>query len=317
MENTNKFVTNDIYDVVIIGSGAAGLTAVIYAQRSMLKCVVIEKEPMSGGQILTTEEVDNYPGLPAINGFDMSQKFREHAEKLGATFIQDEVIDINTTENIKKINCKKNTLNTKTIIIATGAVYRILDVKGEKELYGKGVSYCATCDGAFYKGETVAVIGGGDVALEDAIFLSRHCKKVYLIHRRDELRGVKVLQEKVFELDNVELVWDTVVDEIIGDKGVQGINITNVKTKKSSKMDVTGVFVAVGMIPSSTIFKNNVELDSANYIVALEDGKTSASGVFVAGDVRTKALRQISTAVGDGANCITSVEKYLSMEFVD
>ena len=301
----------NIYDVVIIGSGPSGLVAAIYAERAKLKTITIEKQYMSGGQVLNTYEVDNYPGLPEINGFDMGQKFRQHAEKLGSQFIKDEVLELEIMDDIKKVHCKKNEFLTKTVIIATGAQHRLLEVKGEKEFYGKGVSYCATCDGAFYKERTVAVIGGGDVALEDAIFLSRICKKVYLIHRRDEFRGVKILQEKVFSISNIEVIWDTVVDEIYGENEVQGINVSNVKNNEKKEIEVDGIFVAIGIVPNSHIFEKHLQLDDGNYIVATEDCKTSVEGVFVAGDVRTKALRQIVTAVSDGANAITSIEKYL------
>ncbi len=305
----------NIYDVVIIGSGPSGLAAAIYAERAKLKTITIEKQYMSGGQVLNTYEVDNYPGLPEINGFDMGQKFRQHAEKLGSQFIKDEVLELEIMDDIKKVHCKKNEFLTRTVIIATGANHRMLEVKGEKELYGKGVSYCATCDGAFYKEKTVAVVGGGDVALEDAIFLSRLCKKVYLIHRRDEFRGVKILQEKVFSISNIEVIWDSVVDEICGDNEVKAINISNVKTNEKKTLDVDGVFVAIGIVPNSHIFEKHLKLDDGNYIIATEDCKTSVEGVFVAGDVRTKALRQIVTAVSDGANAITSVEKYLATKF--
>lgn len=306
---------NDIYDVVIIGSGPSGLAAAIYAERAKLKTITIEKQYMSGGQILNTYEVDNYPGLPEINGFDMGQKFRQHAEKLGSQFVKDEVLELEIMDKVKKVHCKKNEFLTKTVIIATGAQHRLLEIKGEKELYGKGVSYCATCDGAFYKDKIVAVVGGGDVALEDAIFLSRLCKKVYLIHRRDEFRGVKILQEKVFSIDNIEIIWDTVVDEICGENEVSSINVSNVKTNEKKSLDVDGVFVAIGIIPNSHIFEKHLQLDDGNYIIATEDCKTSVEGVFVAGDVRTKALRQIVTAVSDGANAITSIEKYLATKF--
>lgn len=306
---------NDIYDVVIIGSGPSGLAAAIYAERAKLKTITIEKQYMSGGQILNTYEVDNYPGLPEINGFDMGQKFRQHAEKLGSQFVKDEVLELEIMDKVKKVHCNKNEFLTKTVIIATGAQHRLLEVKGEKELYGKGVSYCATCDGAFYKDKIVAVVGGGDVALEDAIFLSRLCKKVYLIHRRDEFRGVKILQEKVFSIDNIEIIWDTIVDEICGENEVSSISVSNVKTNEKKSLDVDGVFVAIGIIPNSHIFEKHLQLDDGNYIVATEDCRTSVEGVFVAGDVRTKALRQIVTAVSDGANAITSIEKYLATKF--
>lgn len=306
---------DEIYDVVIIGSGPSGISAAIYAERAKLKTITIEKQYMSGGQILNTYEVDNYPGLPGINGFDMGVKFKEHAQKLGAKFVTDEVLDLEIMESIKKVHCKKNTFLTRTIIIATGAQHRLLDVKGEQDLYGKGVSYCATCDGAFYKEKEVAVVGGGDVALEDAIFLSRLCKKVYLIHRRDEFRGAKILQEKVFSISNIEIIWDSIVTEIKGEKEVTAINLKNLKSQEDREINLDGVFVAIGIIPNSHIFESHLNLDDGNYIIAGEDCKTSVSGVFVAGDVRTKALRQIVTAVSDGANAITSVEKYLATNF--
>lgn len=306
---------NDIYDVVIIGSGPSGLAAAIYAERAKLKTITIEKQTMSGGQILNTYEVDNYPGLPEINGFEMGQKFRKHAEKLGSQFVRDEVTNLDIMDKIKTVACKKNTFKTKTVIIATGAKHKLLGADGENELYGKGVSYCATCDGAFYKDKTVAVVGGGDVALEDAIFLSRLCKKIYLVHRRDEFRGAKVLQEKVFSLKNIELVLDTVIEKITGEKEVEGIAIENVKTNEKKVLDIDGIFVAIGIEPNSQIFEEHLDLDTSNYIIASEDCKTSVDGVFVAGDVRTKALRQVVTAVSDGANAITTVEKYLAVNF--
>lgn len=311
----NNDKNEEIYDIVIIGSGPSGIAASIYAERAKLKTITLEKQYMSGGQVLNTYEVDNYPGLPEINGFDMGVKFKEHAQKLGATFITDEVLNLEIMEDIKKVNCKKNSYLTKTIIIATGAKHRHLNVKGEEELFGKGVSYCATCDGAFFKEKTVAVVGGGDVALEDAIFLSRLCKKVYLIHRRDEFRGAKIYQEKVFSIDNIEIIWDTVVSEIKGEDEVTGIDIKNLKTDEISNIDLDGVFVAIGIVPNSHIFEEHLQLDDGNYIIAGEDCETSVKGVFVAGDVRTKHLRQVVTAVSDGANAVTSVEKYLATNF--
>ena len=304
-----------IYDVVIIGSGPSGIAASIYAERARLSSVTIEKQYMSGGQILNTYEVDNYPGLPEINGFDMGQKFRQHAEKFGAKFVKDEVLELEIVDKIKKVHCKKESFLARTIIIATGAKHRHLGVRGEEEFYGKGISYCATCDGAFFKEKLVAVVGGGDVALEDAIFLSRICKKVYLIHRRDEFRGAKIYQEKVFSINNIEIIWDSVVDEIKGEEEVSSMIICNLKTNEKKTLDLEGVFVAIGIVPNSHIFERHLELDDGNYIKASEDCKTSVEGVFVAGDVRTKALRQIVTAVSDGANAITSIEKYLAMNF--
>lgn len=302
---------SELYDLMIIGSGPAGLAAAIYAKRAELKVIVIEKNVMSGGQVLTTYEVDNYPGLPGMGGFDMGMKFREHADSLGAEFVEDEVIRVEDKKDRKLVICQGNTYESKTVLIATGAGHRKLGVKGEEELSGMGVSYCATCDGAFFKKKTTAVIGGGDVAIEDAIFLARMCEKVYLIHRRDELRGAKSLQKRLFSLENVEVIWDTVVDSIDGEELVQGLSISNVKTGEKRAVPVNGVFVAVGITPNSAEFAGLAEMEHG-YIKADEDGVTNVPGIFVAGDVRTKHLRQIVTAVSDGANAVTSVEHYLA-----
>ncbi|MEY8337914.1 thioredoxin-disulfide reductase [Lachnospiraceae bacterium 62-35] len=302
----------DIFDTVIIGSGPAGLAAAIYAQRAELRAVVIEKNVVSGGQVMTTYEVDNYPGSKGIGGFDLGMQFREHADSLGAVFAEDEVLSIEDGP-VKKVICENNTYEAKTVIIAAGASHRKLGVPGEEELAGLGVSYCATCDGAFFRNKTTAVIGGGDVAIEDAIFLSRLCKKVYLIHRRDELRGAKSLQKKLFSLDNVELVWDTVIHEIKGTSHVEALLAANVKTGEKREIGVDGVFIAVGITPGSEKFEGLAEMENG-YFKAGEDCCTSAPGIFAAGDVRTKQLRQIVTAVSDGANAISSVERYLTQE---
>ena len=300
----------EIFDTVIIGSGPAGLAAAIYAERAELKAIVIEKNVVSGRQVLTTYEVDNYPGSRGIGRFDLGMKFREHADGLGATFVEDEVLKIEADGEIKKVICENDTYETKTVIIATGPSHRKLGVPGEEELAGLGVSYCATCDGAFFKNKTTAVVGGGDVALEDAIFLARLCQKVYLIHRRDELRGAKSLQKKLFSLDNVEMVWDSVVDEIKGSDHVESVSVSNVKTKEKKDLQVDGVFIAVGISPNTQGFEGLARMENG-YFVAGEDCATSVPGIFAAGDVRTKQLRQIVTAVSDGANAVTSVERYL------
>ncbi len=300
-----------LYDVIIIGSGPAGLSAAIYAQRAKLATLVIEKAPMSGGQILNTYEVDNYPGIPGVGGFDLGSKFRAHADALGCSFVTAEVREIQEEEGKKKIVTEKETYETKTLILATGATHRKLGIPGEEELMGMGVSYCATCDGAFFKGKTTAVIGGGDVALEDALFLARLCEKVYLVHRRDEFRGAKVLQERVFETENIEVVWDSVVEEIQGEDMVEKISIYNKKKEEKSELEVQGVFIAVGIQPNTEIYRNLVKMDEGGYIIAGEDGVTQTKGVFAAGDLRTKQLRQVITAASDGANAVTSVEKYL------
>ena len=301
-----------IYDLIIIGSGPAGLAAAVYAQRAKLDTLVVEKAMVSGGQVLTTYEVDNYPGLPGIGGYDLGLKFREHADRLGARFVEDEVLKIEDGGRgaVKSVVCQGNTYEARALILATGAVHRKLGVPGEEELAGAGVSYCATCDGAFFRNKVTAVIGGGDVAVEDAIFLARMCSKVYLIHRRNELRAAKSLQENLLSLDNVEVIWDTVADSINGDGMVKSLSLTNVKNGQKREVDVQGVFIAVGITPESRAFEGLVDMDHG-YIRAGEDTVTSAPGIFAAGDVRTKPLRQIITAAADGANAITSVERYL------
>lgn len=304
----------NIYDVVIIGSGPAGLSAAIYAQRARLNMLVIETDFMSGGQVLTTYEVDNYPGLPGISGMELGKVLKEHADKMGCVFVQDHVEEIVDEGKTKKIICEKNTYETKTVILASGAKHRKLGVPGEDRLSGMGVSYCATCDGAFYRGKTVAVVGGGDVAVEDAILLARSCEKVYLLHRRDELRAARILQERLMEMDNVEILWNTIVEEIEGEFAVDDLVIENTLTREKKKLPVSGVFIAVGITPNSDAAKGKVDMTPDGYVVAAEDGVTSVPGIFVAGDVRTKQLRQILTAAADGANCITSVQRYLLEE---
>ncbi len=301
-----------MYDLIIIGSGPAGLSAAVYAKRAMLKAVVIEQLPLSGGQIINTNDVDNYLGLPGIGGFELAQKFRSHADELGVEFINASVLSVQD-KGVDKEVCldSREVLEANALIIATGAKNRLLGVPGEQELAGKGVSYCATCDGAFYKGKTVAVVGGGDVALEDAIYLSRICKKVYVIHRRDNFRGAKYLGDKLTKLENVEILWDTVVDRIKGDDRVSSAAIRNLKTAVSSELEIDGIFIAVGITPNSKLVSNIVYCDDNGYIKADESCKTSLPGVFAAGDVRTKPLRQVVTAVSDGAVSIMSAERYL------
>lgn len=299
------------YDLVIIGSGPAGLAAAIYAERAQLDTVVIEKESMSGGQVLTTYEVDNYPGMSGIGGFDLGVKFREHADGLGAEFAEDTVLRVEDKGDVKEVICENETYITKTVIIATGASHRKLEVPGEEELAGMGVSYCATCDGAFFKNKTVAVVGGGDVAVEDAIFLARMCKHVYVIHRRDQLRAAKRLQSRLMECENVTVIWDTVTEEIAGEDKVEHLKLYNKKTGERENLPVQGVFIAVGIIPNSGEYQGLADMEHG-YFVAGEDCKTSVPGIFAAGDVRTKDLRQIITAASDGANAVTSVERYLT-----
>lgn len=324
-----------MYDVVIIGSGPAGLSASIYAKRAGLQAVTLEQQPMSGGQVLNTYEVDNYPGLPGINGFDLGVKFREHADKLECEFKEATVLKINKGLGEKAelqaaqlheggeneigftLVTDQGEIKTKTVLAAMGATHAKLNVPGEEELSGMGVSYCATCDGAFFRGKTAAVIGGGDVAVEDAIFLARGCKKVYLVHRRDELRAAAVLQDEVKSLPNVEILWDTITQKIVGEEQVEALEVKNVKTGEVTTIPLEGVFVAVGILPSGDLLKDVVVCDSKGYAIAGEDGATNVPGLFVAGDVRGKKLRQIVTAVADGANAVTGIMDYLTTQKVE
>ncbi len=299
-----------MYDLIIIGSGPAGLSAAVYGKRAGLDLVVLEKNPMSGGQVLNTYEVDNYLGMPGMNGFDMGVKFREHADKLGAEFREASVLSIETGEEGKIVRTDGEELQAKAVILAAGAVHARLEVPGEEALGGRGVSYCATCDGAFFRGRTVAVVGGGDVALEDAIYLSRLCEKVYLIHRRDELRGAQILQQELQGLSNVEILYSHVVEEILGGDQVEEIRVRNKKTDEVFQLSVAGVFVAVGIRPSTELVRDLDICDEGGYVLAGEDCATSVPGLFAAGGVRKKPIRQIATAVADGANAAVAAGNY-------
>lgn len=298
-----------IYDTIIVGSGAAGLSAAVYAARAELKFIVIEKIYMGTGQIAESERVDNYLGLYGENGFDLGEKFRSHAEVLGTEFAEGDVTKIIPENGIYKLITDKAEYEAKTVIYAAGASHRKLGIKGEEELSGRGVSYCAVCDGAFYKGKTVAVIGGGDTALGEALYLSDIAEKVYLIHRRDEFRANKSLCSRVAAKENIETVMSAVPEEITGEKRVDGIVVSSHGDVK--KLAADGIFVAVGTAPASSPLAGIVRMNDSGYIIAGEDCITSANGIFAAGDVREKLLRQVITAAADGANSVYSAEKYL------
>ena len=301
----------NIYDLAILGAGPAGICAAIYATRAKLNTIWLDKKFVQGGQIVDTYEVDNYPGLPGITGLDLGEAMAGHAEKLGMKPQREPVRSIETEHGIKVIRTKKNEYRARAVIIACGATHRHLGIPGEEELSGMGVSYCATCDAAFFQDRTVVVVGGGNVAVEDAILLSRTCKKVYLVHRRDELRAEKILQESLFACKNVELIWDSIPLSIEGTDKVEALKIRNKKTQEESFIETDGVFIAVGIVPGTEKFKDLVKLDEAGYIVAGEDGITSEPGIFAAGDIHTKNLRQVVTAVADGANAVASAQRYL------
>ena len=304
-----------MFDVVIIGSGPAGISASIYAKRAGLKALTLEQNPLSGGQVLNTYEVDNYPGLSGINGFDMGMKFREHADKLGCEFQNAAVSRVRKVSAGEEsgfiLETSEGEIFTRTVVAAMGAVHAKLQVPGEEEFAGKGVSYCATCDGAFLRGKMTAVVGGGDVAVEDAIFLARSCEKVYLIHRRDELRAADILQKELKALPNIEILWNTVVKEISGEEKAQSLTLEDTRTGVRRSLAVDGVFIAVGIVPSGDLMKDMVDHDEQGYFLAGEECATSVPGIFVAGDLRKKKLRQVVTAVADGANAIASVLDYL------
>ena len=300
-----------MYDLIIIGAGPAGLSAAIYASRARLSAVVIEQNFVNGGQIIDTYEIDNYPGLPGISGMDLAAKMAEHAEKLGVETVYGFVQNLDLTGPVKKVETDEGTYEAKAVIMASGATHSKLGAQGENQFAGMGVSYCATCDGAFYRGKDVLVVGGGDVAVEDAIFLARGCNKVYVVHRRDELRAAKILQESLLSLPNVEMVWNSNLRSVNGGMKVESATVVNKLDQSERTIPVSGVFIAVGITPRSEFARNHVSMDEKGYIIADETGATSVPGVFAAGDVRTKQLRQVVTAVADGANAVTSAEKYL------
>ncbi len=298
-------------DLIIIGAGPAGLTAGLYAARARLKTLMLERLS-PGGQVLMTDWVENYPGFPdGISGFDLIDKMRRQAEKFDLVIESQEVSRLELSPEKKVVVTDKGTLETRALILTSGATPRKLGVEGEELLIGKGVSYCATCDGPFYRDQEVALIGGGDTAVEEAIFLTRFAAKVHLIHRRDELRATKWLRERVMALDQVNIVWDTVPTRIVGDTEVKGVELKNGKTGKTSHLPVQGVFVFVGYIPNTELVKGQLELDKLGFVVTNNDMQTSVPGVFAAGDIRSKILRQIATAVGEGATAVFAVERYL------
>lgn len=301
-----------MYDVIIIGSGPAGLSAAIYAKRAALNVVVLEEAPFSGGQMLNTYEVDNYPGFSGISGMELATKMRTHADKLGVEFVTAKVTEAELTGSVKKVRTDREVYEAGHVIIATGARHASLGVKGEELFTGKGVSYCATCDGAFFKNKDVAVVGGGDVAAEDALYLARICKKVFLIHRRDKLRAAGLLQQKLMEQKNIEFCWNNVVDEIVGETAVESLRLCHVISGEKITLPVQGVFIAIGNRPQTELFTGQINADRKGYLIAGEDGKTSVDGVYAAGDVRAGHLRQIVTAAADGANCINSIVEQIS-----
>ena len=297
------------YDVVIIGGGPAGYTAGLYSARSGFTTAIVEKLS-PGGQMATTS-VDNYPGFPeTIDGFELGEKMQQGAERFGAKTVFATVSSVDLKSDPKVLETSSGPIQAKVVIIATGANPRHLGLPREENMSGKGVAYCATCDGRMFKDKVVAVNGGGNSAVEDAIYLAKICKKVYLVHRRDKLRATPVYWDSL-KKNGVEIVWNSTVKGILGDSKVTGVELENVKTGATSELSVDGLFVAIGRKPESSLFAGQLDMDKAGYIIAGEDTKTSLPGVYAAGDVRTKAFRQIITAASDGANAVHSAEEIL------
>lgn len=305
-----------MYDVIIVGGGPAGLTAGLYSARARLRTLLIEKG-ITGGLVTTTELVENYPGFDeGIMGAELAQRMEKQAVRFGTEIRQGTVTRISVGEQVRKISIEEGeTLQAKTIILATGAHPRLLKVEGEDTFRGKGVSYCATCDGAFFRGETIVVVGGGDSAVQEAIFLTRFADMVHVIHRRDELRAEKILQERAFKNPKIRFVWDSVVERIEGDTGVSNVAIKNVKTGEKSAIGAKGVFIYIGYNPNTVFLAGLANLNAENYIITDDRMCTSAPGIYAAGDVRAKPLKQITTAVGDGATAAMSAEKYIEENF--
>jgi thioredoxin reductase (NADPH) len=301
-----------IYDTVIIGGGPAGYTAALYAARAGLDTLVLEKMSV-GGQLAVTDIIDNYPGFEeGINGFELGMKMQSSAEKFGARTEYTEVLSVSLQDSIKTVSTSSGDISARTVIIATGAAPRKLGIDGEEALTGRGVHYCAHCDGRFYKDKTVVVVGGGNTAVSDALYLSRLAKKVYIVHRRDSLRATKIYHEPLMRAENVEKIWDSTIESLISDGHVKGVKVKNLKNGEVREISADGVFVSIGRRPSSELFSGQIEVDGGGYIVADESTKTDVEGVFAAGDVRTKTLRQVVTAVADGATAAHYAEEYLS-----
>ncbi|MCG0277380.1 MAG: thioredoxin-disulfide reductase [Thermanaeromonas sp.] len=300
------------YDLIIIGGGPAGLTAGLYGARGGLHTLIIERGA-PGGQAGQTDRIENYPGFPeGISGLDLAFKFTEQAQKYGARLEMGTVEKVDFSGEIKRVWTGEGEYTGRAVIIATGASPRPLDVPGEEALRGKGVSYCATCDGAFFRGKKVAVVGGGDSAVEEALFLTRFADQVSIIHRRDKLRAIKVLQQRAQENPKINFYWNTVVEAILGESKVEALRLKNVASGDTWEEPFDGVFIFIGLKPNTEFLGNTIALDENGYIITREDLSTSSPGVFAAGDVRSKAFRQVTTAVGDGAAAAMAAQKYLA-----
>jgi thioredoxin reductase (NADPH) len=309
---SGKTHDGETYEVVIIGGGPAGLTAGLYASRARLKALLLEAM-MVGGQMMTTDIVENYPGFPqGISGAELTSIMEEQAKRFGLMTEMGEIVGLEVVDGRKLVKTAERAYQSEAVIICTGAEYRKLGIPGEAEFTGRGVSYCATCDGAFFQDSKIVVVGGGDSALTEALFLTKFAGEITIIHRRDALRATKIYQERAFANPKINFLWDSVVEEIRGDQTVENVIVKNVKSGEVSEVRTEGVFMFIGIEPKTAFLRGVVELDESGYVVADETNlQTSVEGIFAAGDARKKLLRQVATAVGDGATAAFAVEKYL------
>ena len=299
------------YDLIIVGGGPAGLTAGLFAARARMKVVLLEKI-VPGGQILVTDWIENYPGFPdGLSGADLVQKMTQQAQNFGLPIESDEVLGVDLSGSVKKVVLSNKTLTCHALIIASGASPKKLGVSGEDRFLGKGISFCATCDGPFFKDSIIAAVGGGDTAVQESIYLTKFAKKVYLIHRRDQLRAVPILQERAFANDKIELLWDSVITRIDGSQDVESVSVQNVKTGRISTLPVDGCFVWIGILPNTSFLTEHLDLDEFGFIPTNDQMETSVAGVYAAGDVRSTRLRQIATAVGDAATAAYSAQHHI------